>query len=132
MVPLIKNSFSESSVVQDLTLSWKKYTRIITNVLGEVLGKRETEKIVHHLINNKFFILIDKSTTITNDKLLCILVKYFSVQNKKVVTQLLELIHLNATDCSAEKLYSAFEHCLKVNRFQFQISLEWLVITPQL
>ncbi|KAL6419771.1 hypothetical protein ACFW04_014435 [Cataglyphis niger] len=46
----------------------------------------------------KFSILIDESTSITNNKLLCILVKFVSLENRKCITQLLELIPLNATD----------------------------------
>lgn len=55
---------------------------------------------------------MDESTTITNDKMLCVF-KYFLMESKKVVTELLELISLDAADCSAGKLYSAFVHCLK-------------------
>ncbi|KAG5307216.1 SETMR methyltransferase, partial [Acromyrmex insinuator] len=64
-------------------------------------------------IIDKFFILLDETTSVANDKMFCVLIKYFSVQYNKVVTKLLELISLDATDCSAEKLYSVFEHCLK-------------------
>lgn len=80
----------------------------------EYIGKtRETERIVNNLINNKFSILVDESTTIIHDKMLCVLVQYFSIENKKVITELLELINLDAKVCSAEKIYSVFEHCLK-------------------
>lgn len=109
MAPLLKNIFTDSQIAKDLSLSRKKCTQLINNVLG----KRETERLVNNLLNTKFSILVDESTTITNDKMLCVLVKYFSIQNKKIVTELLELISLDATDYSAAKLYSAFEHCLK-------------------
>lgn len=45
--------------------------------------------------------------------MLCILVKYVSPKTKKCVTELLELVQLDATDCSAEKLFLAFENCFK-------------------
>lgn len=44
--------------------------------------------------------------------MLCILVKYVSLENKKCITQLLELVHLDGKDCSADKIYSTFEKCL--------------------
>ena len=76
---------------------------------------------------------MDESTSIANDKMLCVLVKYFSVQYNKVVIELLELISLDATDCFAEKLYSAFEHCLKSKQIPISsIVEEWLLIMPQL
>lgn len=109
MVPLIKSICSDPQVVQDLTLSRKKCTQIIKNVIG----KRETEKTIKNLKCQKFSILLDESTTIANDKILCILVKYVSPDDKKCITELLELVQLDAKDCSAEKLYSAFEHCLQ-------------------
>ncbi|KYM96048.1 hypothetical protein ALC62_13298 [Cyphomyrmex costatus] len=117
LVPLLKHSFTDSQIAKDLTLSRKKCTQIINNVLG----KRESERIISNLVNTKFSILVDESTSITNDKVLCVLVKYFSVQYKKVVTELLELIALDATDCSAEKIYSAFEHCLKSKQINYQV-----------
>lgn len=56
---------------------------------------------------------------VSNDKLLCILVKFVSLENRKYITQLLELIPLNSTDCSADKLYSAFEKCFKSKDIPF-------------
>ncbi|RLU25331.1 hypothetical protein DMN91_001487 [Ooceraea biroi] len=109
MVPLLKDICSDPQVVNDLKLSRRKCTAIIKNVLG----KRESHKLITNLKTQKFSILIDESTNITNNKLLCILVKYISLDSKKCMTQLLELISLDATDCSADKLYSAFEKCLK-------------------
>jgi len=105
----LKEICSDPQVVHDLKLSRKKCAQIIKNVLG----KRETDTLVTNLKNHKFSILVDESTTISNDKLLCILVQYMSSETKKCITQLLELVSLNATDCSADKLYSAFENCLK-------------------
>ncbi|KYN09295.1 hypothetical protein ALC57_18591 [Trachymyrmex cornetzi] len=67
MIPLLKKTCSNPQVVNDLKLSRKKCARIIKNVLG----KRETEKLIINLKSQKFSILIDESTTICNDKLLC-------------------------------------------------------------
>ncbi|XP_024872448.1 uncharacterized protein LOC112455009 [Temnothorax curvispinosus] len=106
MVPLMKKT---APVINDVKMSKTKCTKLITNVLG----KRETDKLITTLKSQKFSILVDESTSISNDKLLCILVKYVSLETKKCITQLLQLVALDATDCSADKLYSAFEKCLK-------------------
>ncbi|KYN14691.1 hypothetical protein ALC57_13105 [Trachymyrmex cornetzi] len=108
MVPLLKKTCSDPQVVNDLKLSRTKCARIIKNVV-----KRETDKLITNLKSQKFSILIDESTSISNDKLLCILVKYVSLETQKCITQLLELVPLDAKDCTAEKLYCAFEKCLK-------------------
>ncbi|KAK0072095.1 hypothetical protein PV325_011906 [Microctonus aethiopoides] len=57
-------------------------------------------------------VLVDKSTTTAGEKLLWILVKYV-VPNRELITELFELVHLDATDCSASKLYEAFESSFK-------------------
>ncbi|XP_008180143.1 uncharacterized protein LOC103308486 [Acyrthosiphon pisum] len=43
---------------------------------------------------------------------MCTLVRYVSPTNGSIRTELLELIPLNATDCSAVKIYEAFKLCL--------------------
>ncbi|KYN32611.1 hypothetical protein ALC56_13092, partial [Trachymyrmex septentrionalis] len=57
---------------------------------------------------SKFSVLIDESTDISDTKLLCILIKYVSPVNKRVVTQLFAL-SLNATNCPADNLYKLFK-----------------------
>lgn len=109
LVPLLKDICSDPQVVKDLTLSQTKCAQIIKNVVA----KAEDENTVENLKHQKFPVLLDESTNITSDKMLCILVKYVSPKTKKCITELLELIQLDATDCSAEKLFLAFENCFK-------------------
>jgi len=80
-------------VINDLKLSRKKCTQIIKNVLG----KHETEKLIINLKSQKFSNLIDESTTICNDKLLYVLVKYVLLETKKCIIHLLELVPLGVT-----------------------------------
>lgn len=108
MVLLLKDIFTDSEIARSNIVAEKMYGHV-TNVIA----KREVEKLISNLRNIKFSVLLDESTTITNDKVFCILIKYFSLQSKSIVTELLELVPLDATDCSAENLYSAFEHCFK-------------------
>jgi len=109
MVPLMKRIFSDSQIAEDFTLGRTKCTQILKNIVG----KRETEETIQNLQSQKFSILLDESTTIANEKILCILVKYVSRETKKCITELLELVELDAKDCSAEQIYFAFEQCLK-------------------
>jgi hypothetical protein len=88
-----------------------------------VIARREVETIVQNLKTSKFSVLIDESTDISDTKLLCILVKYVSAVNKKVVTQLFALLPLDATNCSADSLYKIKKKCF----LEFQIPLQNLV-----
>jgi len=96
-------------VVNDLTLSKIKCAKIVQNIIS----KCETEKTVQNLRKQKFSFLLDESTDTANNKIFCILIKYVSPVIKKCVIELIELLQLDSTDCSAEKLYSAFEKCYK-------------------
>lgn len=49
--------------------------------------------------------LIDESTDICNKIILCVLVKFVNKHSEIVETKLLELIDVDAKDCSAKVLY---------------------------
>ncbi|KYN16684.1 hypothetical protein ALC57_11050, partial [Trachymyrmex cornetzi] len=110
LVPLLKDICMDPKVVQDFTLGRLK----CTNIVKDVIAKREIEKIVDKLQSSRFSILIDESTDISDSKLMCVLVRYVSPVNKKVVTQLLELVILDASlNCSASKLFEIFKNLLE-------------------
>lgn len=110
MVHLLQDICIEPRVVHDLALSRKKCTQIITNVIG----KREDENTIGNLKQQRFSVLIEESTAVvTNDKILSILVKYVDRDSKESTTKLLELIKLNEKNCSASEIYLAFKNCLE-------------------
>ena len=109
LVSVCKKSFKDSRIVHDVTLGRTKCTQIITNCLGE----RELQKLIDTLKSQKFSILVDESTDITDTKSLCVLAQFVLPYTKKVVTELLQLVELDATDCSAENVYAAFKLCLE-------------------
>ncbi|XP_026829030.1 zinc finger protein 862-like [Ooceraea biroi] len=108
LVPLLKNICIDSEIVQDIALSRNKCASIVKNVIA----KRETEQLIEILKNRKFSILIDESTDITDNKFMCILVQYVCPSDKKVKTQLLDLLSLDSTDCSAIKIFNIFTNML--------------------
>ena len=63
-----------------------KCSAIIKNVLYPV----EFDKIINILNKSKFIILVNESTDISNTKLLCISIQYFSYSSCKVVQHLLQ------------------------------------------
>nr|XP_012147361.1 PREDICTED: uncharacterized protein LOC105663392 [Megachile rotundata] len=97
LIPLIKDICIEPEVVQDLSLARHKCAKIVTNVIA----KREIENIIDCLKTCRFSILIDESTDISDTKLMCVLVRYVSPLDGSIITQLLELLQSDATDCSA-------------------------------
>jgi len=109
LIPLLKDICADPKIVQDFALGRLK----CTNIVKDVIAKREVEKIVDNLQSCRFSILIDESTDISDTKIMCILVRYISPSNKKVVTQLLELVSLDARDCSASKLFEVFKNLLE-------------------
>jgi hypothetical protein len=116
LIPLIKDLSLEPEVVQNLALGSTKCTYIVK----EVIAKREVEKIVEILQKQKFSILLDESTDITDKKFMCLLVKYVSPIDKKVKTQLLELLPLDATSCTANEIFHTFKTFLKEKNIPIQ------------
>ena len=103
LVPVLKDVFPDSKIASDVTLGRTKCTNIVKNVVAKV----ETDKTVQTLKGVKFSILVDESTDISDSKNMCVIVRYVSPVDGRVKTQLLELIPLDAKDCSAEKLFIA-------------------------
>ena len=121
LIPVFKRIGARDPVVQDLSLARNKCANVVKNILA----KREIEKIVQCLQTCRFSILIDESTDITDVKVMCILVQYVSPLNKKLTTQLLTLLPLDATDCSASKIFELFKNFSKKKKFRLRILLEW-------
>lgn len=116
LVPLLKDICIDSVIMQDLSLARNK----CTNIIKEVIAKREIKKMIDILQEQKFSILIDESTDIAETKILCVLVQFFSFFHKKIKTQLLELLPLDATDCSANNIFELFKKLLEKYKFLIQ------------
>ncbi|KAK0157263.1 hypothetical protein PV327_011290, partial [Microctonus hyperodae] len=113
MVALFNRLSVTDGIPGKLVLSRKKCSNIITNVLGE----KQSQDLSQNLIDNKFSVLVDESTTIAGDKLLCIVVKYIA-PNGQLLTELFELVILDTTNCSASKLYEAPRRSAQLKEFQ--------------
>ena len=62
----------DPNVLKSMSMGRTKCTQIITNVLGPV----ETDRVVNNIQNTKFSIFIDETSDITNDKWMTFLVRY--------------------------------------------------------
>uniref|UniRef100_A0A2S2NTP9 Zinc finger protein n=1 Tax=Schizaphis graminum TaxID=13262 RepID=A0A2S2NTP9_SCHGA len=109
LIPLLKDIFCDSKIAKDLEMHRKKLTNIIKNVIAPM----ETSEVIKIIKNQPFSILVDESTDITVNKFMCVLVRFVHPISGNVQTRLLELVCLNATDCSANNIFKQFEECLK-------------------
>jgi len=82
----------------------KKCTSIINNILAPV----EIEGTINIIRKCPFSVLVDESTDICSRKFLCILVNYIHPNYETMHTRLLELVKIDATDCSAIKICEEF------------------------
>lgn len=114
LTPLLKDIFPDSKVCQDIQLGRTKCTEMIKNVVG----KYEINLLVEDLRDTSFSVLVDETTDISSKKCMCVLVRY--VKQFRVVTQLLELVQLNASDCSAVGLFNHFKNCF--TKFEIPIT----------
>ncbi|XP_076247752.1 uncharacterized protein LOC143187402 [Calliopsis andreniformis] len=69
---------------------------------------------------NKLSIFVDESTDVCIVKWLTFLIKYVNSETSAAFTELLELVKLDAIDCSAESLFSAFEKALHKKQIPVQ------------
>jgi len=116
LTPVLKDIFPDSKIAQGIQLHRKKCTTIISNVIAPV----EIEETIQIIRKCPFSVLIDESTDICTQKFLCVLVHYVHPEYGTVHTRLLELVGIDATDCSAINMYEDFKKC--INSKQIPIS----------
>lgn len=102
----IFQQIGDQNVLKNMSMGHTKCQKIISNVLCPV----ETERVVDSIQNTKFSIFIDETSDLTNKKWLTFLVRYVDSETLDLRTQLVKLIDIDASDCSAQKLFNAFEY----------------------
>ncbi|XP_029665084.1 uncharacterized protein LOC115236638 [Formica exsecta] len=103
---LMKDIAKEPDIPQAMSLGRTK----LTHIVNDVVCRQETHQISEVLRENKFSIYEDETSVITNDKWLLLMVRYVEPKTLHVRCELLQMIHLNATDCSANKIFQSFEN----------------------
>ncbi|RZC35799.1 hypothetical protein BDFB_008658, partial [Asbolus verrucosus] len=89
-------------------------------LINNVLAKHEDNTLEEDLENVRFSVLVDETTNINSNKLLCILVTYVLPTSGKILTKQLELAHVDARDCSSEALFTEFHNVLKRKNLQLE------------
>ncbi|KAH0550936.1 hypothetical protein KQX54_000039 [Cotesia glomerata] len=80
----------------------------VTGIISNVVSVHESERTVKNVQKAKFSIQVDETTDITNDKWMTLMVRYVDPNTFLVNNELLELLHLDATDGSAKRLFEQF------------------------
>ncbi|XP_031338145.1 uncharacterized protein LOC116167034 isoform X2 [Photinus pyralis] len=109
-----KPSSSAASNVDTLHLHKTKCAALIRNVIAPSL----LNELVEDLSNSPFSIIVDESTDVSTDKLLCINIKYYSVKSNAIKLQFLTFVSVTKT--TAEDLYNAVTDYLLANKFHLQ------------
>ncbi len=76
------------------------------------------EEIVKDLEGKKFSVLIDESTDISSEKHLCVCIRYFSFQQKKIIDEYLGIIPVIST--TGEDLFKALKEKLESNHLDLK------------
>lgn len=115
LLALMKDIGKEPNILQAMSLGKTKLKSIVTNVVCH----QETCRISEVLRENKLSVYEDETSDITNNKWLSLMVRYVEPKTLQVRCELLQMIHLNATDCSASKIFQAFENELLKKKLLF-------------
>ena len=98
----------EPAVLRDVKLSSTKMRSVATNVVS----KAEADCITKILRVQSFSVYEDETSDRTQEKWLSLMVRYVEPSSFKIRFELLQLINLDASDCSADKVFKAFEGAL--------------------
>ena len=85
----------------------------------EVISPAYVEELASDVLGQKFAILVDESTDVSSTRLLCIVIRYFSRSEEKIVTEFVELVQVS--DATGEALFQAMK-----------ISIEFRIVTERL
>ena len=94
----------EPSVLHDVKLSHTKMTSIANNVICAV----ETDRMTNILRKQSFAIYPDETSDRTLEKWLSLFVRYVHPLNNEIRVELLQLVNVDSSDYSADKIFSAF------------------------
>ncbi|XP_066599937.1 protein FAM200A-like [Prorops nasuta] len=116
LLSLFQDIGKEPDVLQSMTLGKTK----IQNIITKVLSPYETEQIREDLKRQRFSVFVDETTDSTNEKKMTLITRHVDSKSLRTQDNLLHLINLDAKDCSADKIFNAFNN--ELNRREIPIS----------
>lgn len=114
LVDLCKNTISDSETVNKVKMHRTKCRNIVKNVIAPYFN----EDLLSDLGQGKFSLLLDESNDIAINKLLGIIIIYYSNNHKKVVHTYLNLVLLEK--CDADGIVNAIKTELAENKLNMK------------
>ncbi len=96
----------KGSKLENMKLHRTKCSRLIQDVISPALN----EDLASDMAGQKYCIVLDESTDVSCGKHLCLVVRYYSVLEKRIVTSFLSLIPV--VKATGKDLFEALESCL--------------------
>lgn len=105
-----------SELYKDTLFNINLHRTKCTNIIKNVIGPYFYESLVKDIGDGYYSLLIDESTDITVNKLLGIAIRYYSVEQKRIISTFFSLIHIE--DGTAESIISAIKKILNDTKLQ--------------
>ncbi|XP_063895636.1 LOW QUALITY PROTEIN: zinc finger protein 862-like [Helicoverpa armigera] len=94
---LIKDLDPTSPVLKDLKLHRSKCTALIRNVISPCY----LEELLEEVGDIRYSIIVDETTTVDTKKVMCMIIKFFSEKQNKIITQFYRLIEIESADATS-------------------------------
>ena len=114
IINVFKSIAPDHESIKGITMSRKKLSEILNNVLKPVLA----ENLVKNLQESKFSPHIHQTVDVSNNKLMIVITRYVDSVTGKVKNEILELLELNADNCDTDNLYQALKELLKRHKIK--------------
>ena len=112
---------AQGSKLGDIKMHRRKCTKILTNIVSPALK----EELIADVQGKKFALIVDESTDVSTAKQLCVILRYYSEVEKKILTAFVDLVPVIHT--CADDLFNAIRDCLS----DIKLDLVWTVLaTP--
>ncbi|XP_034944545.1 uncharacterized protein [Chelonus insularis] len=114
LTPLLKECIEDSTIVKKMQLKADKGAAIAKNILG----RAKKDDLQDELKSSLFSILIDESTDISGVKTMCIIVRFFSPQEERIISKFWELCQVFGGDIKGDQ--ASAEHLFKLVSNSFE------------
>ena len=95
------------SKLANIKIHRTKCTKILTNIVSPAIK----EELIADVKGKKFSLIVDETTDVSTAKQLCVIIRYYSSVEKKIVTAFVDLV--TVVHACADDLFDAIRNCLR-------------------
>lgn len=114
LINIIPQLDPSSDALRNLKIHRTKCSMLIKNVLGPSM----LEALIEEIGDFPYSIIIDESTDLSTQKVLCVIVRFFSHKARQVVTTFYRIIKV--TECDAKSVHDSIVNQLKVDGLKIE------------